>query len=102
LTIIFSGLVVIVYTVMGGTAAVTVTQKYQISIIFAGMIAAFVVLLMKLPRGLTFGDSLALAGGFHKLKAVDFSPNIHLRYTFWSGLLGGVFLQLSYFGTDQS
>jgi Na+/proline symporter len=102
LTILFSGVLVIVYTVMGGTAAVTVTQKYQIGIIFTGMIAAFVVLLMKLPRGLTFSDSLALAGGFHKLKAVDFSPNIHRRYTFWSGLLGGVFLQLSYFGTDQS
>jgi SSS family transporter len=102
LTIVLSGLVAIVYTVWGGSAAVNVTQKYQIGIIFVGMVAAFVVLLMKLPHGLTFTDSLALAGGFHKLNAVDYSMNVHSRYTFWSGLLGGMFLALSYFGTDQS
>jgi Na+/proline symporter len=102
ITIISSGLLVIIYTVMGGSDAVTVTQKYQLAIIFAGMITAFCILVMKLPAGLTFGDTFALAGGFQKLKAVDFSTNIHERYTFWSGLLGGTFLMLSYFGTDQS
>lgn len=102
LTILFAGLVVIAYTVLGGSAAVNVTQKYQIGVIFVGMVAAFVVLLMKLPAGLTFTDSLALAGGFHKLEAVDYSLNVRSRYTFWSGLLGGMFLALSYFGTDQS
>ena len=101
-TILLSGTLVIVYTVAGGSEAVTVTQKYQIGIIFAGMIAAFFVLLSKLPAGLTLTDALVVAGGFHKLNAVDFSLNIHRRYTFWSGLLGGFFLALSYFGTDQS
>jgi solute:Na+ symporter, SSS family len=101
-TILLSGALVIVYTVAGGSEAVTVTQKYQIGIIFAGMIAAFFVLLSKLPAGLTLTDALAVAGGFHKLNAVDFSLSVHRRYTFWSGLLGGFFLALSYFGTDQS
>jgi SSS family solute:Na+ symporter len=102
LTIISSGLVVIIYTVMGGSSAVTVTQKYQLAVIFAGMATAFCLVVMKLPAGLTFTDTFALAGGFQKLKAVNFSTNIHERYTFWSGLLGGTFLMLAYFGTDQS
>ncbi len=102
LTIISSGLVVIIYTVMGGSAAVTVTQKYQMAIISAGMVTAFCLLVKKLPAGLTFTDTFALAGGFHRLNAVNFSTNIHERYTFWSGLLGGTFLMLAYFGTDQS
>ena len=102
LTIICSGLLVIIYTVLGGSDAVTVTQKYQLTIIFAGMITAFCLLVMKLPAGLTFGDTLTLAGGFQKLNAVNFSTDVHERYTFWSGLLGGTFLMLSYFGTDQS
>jgi Na+/proline symporter len=102
LTIICSGLLVIVYTVTGGSDAVTVTQKYQLAVIFGGMITAFCLLVMKLPDGLTFKDTFALAGGFQKLKAVNFSTDVHERYTFWSGLLGGTFLMLSYFGTDQS
>ena len=102
LTIICSGLLVIIYTVSGGSDAVTVTQKYQLGIIFAGMVTAFCLLLAKLPAGLTFTDTFALAGGFQKLNAVNFSTSIHERYTFWSGLLGGTFLMLSYFGTDQS
>ena len=102
LTIICSGLLVIIYTVMGGSDAVTVTQKYQFGIIFAGMITAFCLLVLKLPAGLTFKDTFTLAGGFQKLNAVNFSTDVHERYTFWSGLLGGTFLMLSYFGTDQS
>ena len=102
LTIISSGLLVIIYTVMGGSDAVTVTQKYQMAVIFAGMVTAFCLLVEKLPAGLTFTDTLALAGGFQKLNAVNFSTDVHERYTFWSGLLGGTFLMLSYFGTDQS
>jgi Na+/proline symporter len=101
-TIVCSGLLVVLYTVAGGCDAVSLTQKYQIGVIFAGMIAAFIVLLAKLPPGLTFSDSLALAGGFHRLNAVDFSLNADRRYTIWTGLLGGTFLALSYFGTDQS
>jgi len=102
LTIIGSGLLVIIYTVAGGSDAVTVTQKYQITIIFAGMITAFFILLSKLPAGLTLPDTLTLAGGFHKLNAVNFSTDPHERYTLWSGILGGTFLMLSYFGADQS
>src|SRR5271154_5857636 len=85
LTIICSGLLVIIYTVAGGSDAVTVTQKYQIGIIFAGMLTAFCLLVAKLPAGLTFTDTLELAGGFQKLKAVNFSVDAHERYTIWSG-----------------
>lgn len=102
LTIIASGLLVIAYTVSGGSAAVNLTQKYQIGVIFAGMVAAFVVLVIRLPAGLGLGDAMALAGGFDKLAAVDFSLDPDRRYTIWTGVLGGMFLALSYFGTDQS
>ncbi len=101
-TILLTGLVVIAYTAAGGSEAVNLTQKYQIGVIFCGMLAAFVVLLRRLPPGVGFDDALALAGGFHKLNGVDFSLDASRRYTFWSGLLGGLFLALSYFGTDQS
>jgi SSS family solute:Na+ symporter len=72
------------------------------AIIFAGMVTAFCLLAEKLPAGLTFTDTLALAGGFQKIKAVNFSTNVQERYTFWSGFIGGTFLMLAYFGTDQS
>jgi Na+/proline symporter len=101
-TILLTGVVVIVYTAAGGSQAVNLTQKYQLGVIFCGMLAAFVVLLNRLPTGVGFSDALALAGGFGKLKGVDFSVDPSRRYTFWSGLLGGFFLALSYFGTDQS
>jgi len=100
LTIVLSGVLVIIYTVMGGCEAVNLTQKYQMAVIFGGMVTAFVVLLVKIPYSLT--DALTVAGGFKKLHAVDFSFDVKQRYTFWSGLLGGFFLMLSYFGTDQS
>jgi solute:Na+ symporter, SSS family len=101
-TIVCTGLACLVYTVAGGNDAVSVTQKYQIGIIFAGMIAAFMVLIARLPAELSFTDALALTGRMHKLDGVDFSPSIHKRYTFWSGSIAAVFLMLSYFGTDQS
>lgn len=101
-TIIGTGLLVVIYTVAGGSDAVNLTQKYQIGVIFVGMVAAFFVLLARLPAGLTLGDALTVAGGFHKLEAVDFSLNPDRRYTIWTGVLGGMFLALSYFGTDQS
>jgi SSS family solute:Na+ symporter len=97
LTIIFTGVVVIIYTVTGGSAAVSLTQKWQMAVIFGGMMTAFVILVQKLPQ-----DSLAIAGAMGKLQAVDFSIDPNKRYTLWSGLLGGLFLSLSYFGTDQS
>lgn len=100
LTILLSGLLVIAYTALGGSQAVTLTQKYQMAVIFGGMVLALGILLEKIPAHLT--DALTVAGGFNKLHAVDFSLDVHQRYTFWSGLFGGVFLSLSYFGTDQS
>ncbi len=100
LTIVLSGLLVIVYTVIGGCEAVNLTQKYQMAVIFGGMVTALVILLLRLPA--SFTDALTVAGGFQKMHAVDFSLDVKQRYTFWSGLLGGLFLSLSYFGTDQS
>jgi SSS family solute:Na+ symporter len=97
LTIVFTGLVVIIYTVTGGSAAVSLTQKWQMAVIFGGMITAFLVLLNRLPPG-----AMEMAGAMGKLHAVDFSLDPNKRYTLWSGLLGGLFLSLSYFGTDQS
>jgi SSS family solute:Na+ symporter len=101
-TIIGSGIIVIIYTATGGSDAVNATQKYQIGVIFAGMIAAFVLLVVHLPSGLTISDTLAIAGKMHKLEAVNFSPNPGLRYTFWSGMIAATFHMLAYFGTDQS
>ena len=101
-TIIGSGIIVIIYTATGGSDAVNATQKYQIGVIFAGMVAAFVLLVVKLPKGLTFSDTLAIAGEMHKLEAVNFSPDPGNRYTFWSGTIAATFLMLAYFGTDQS
>jgi SSS family solute:Na+ symporter len=97
LTIVFIGVIVVIYTVTGGSAAVNLTQKWQMGVIFGGMVTAFIVLLTKLPA-----DSMHVAGALGKLEGVDFSLNPDRRYTFWSGLLGGLFLSLSYFGTDQS
>src|SRR5215831_17710139 len=100
LTIILAGVVATIYTAVGGSEAVSLTQQYQMAVIFGGMAIAFVILLVKLPAHFT--DALSVAGIFNKLHAVDLSPDVHRRYTLWSGLLGGLFLQLSYFGTDQS
>jgi len=97
LTIVFTGLLAITYTVTGGSAAVNLTQKWQMAVIFGGMITAFVILVSKLPPGATH-----LAGALGKLHAVDYAPDLQARYTIWSGLLGGFFLSLSYFGTDQT
>ena len=102
LTIVATGFLVIVYTVTGGSEAVNLTQKWQMGIIFGGMITAFFILLARLPVGLGFGGALHVAGAMGKLQAVDFSFAGDKRYTLWTGLFGGLFLSLSYFGTDQS
>jgi len=101
-TIIGSGLLVMLYTVKGGSDAVTVTQKYQLAIIFAGMLTAACLLIGRLPASLTWHDAISLASASDKLNAVSFSTNPSERYTIWSGILGGTFLMLSYFGSDQS
>jgi Na+/proline symporter len=101
-TIICSGIVVVAYTAVGGSDAVNVTQKYQLAVIFAAMFAAFVISYSRLPAGLSFSDTLTIAGGMHKLDAVNFSVNPGERYTFWSGVIAATFHMLAYFGTDQS
>jgi SSS family solute:Na+ symporter len=102
LIIVFTGLLVIAYTVTGGSEAVSLTQKWQMAVILVGMVTALVVLLAKLPEGLGFSGAAHVAGALGKLNAVDFSLDPSRRYTLWTGLLGGLFLSLSYFGTDQS
>ena len=102
LVILGAGLLVIMYTVTGGSQAVSLTQKWQIAVIFAGMVTAAVVLMIKLPDGLGFMGAAHVAGALGKLHAVDVSLDPTRRYTLWTGLLGGLFLSLSYFGTDQS
>jgi solute:Na+ symporter, SSS family len=102
ITIVLSGFLAIIYTFSGGSEAVTLTQKYQMALIAAGMFTALIILITKLPGNVSMLDALTVAGGFHKMQAVDFSIDPHRRYTFWSGLLGGFFLSLSYFGADQS
>ena len=99
---IIIGILVIIYTVSGGTNAVSVTQKQQMAVIFTGMFIAFFVILSKLPDGITFKKALDIAGASGKMDVLDFSFNLENRYTFWSGIIGGSFLALSYFGTDQS
>ncbi|MFK8101132.1 MAG: sodium:solute symporter [Saprospiraceae bacterium] len=101
-TVLIIGVVVIFYTVMGGTKAVSVTQKQQMIIILGGMIVAAIIILNKLPADVSFQDTLGVAGKMGKLQVVDFSFDLSNRYTIWSGILGGTFLFLSYFGTDQS
>ncbi len=101
-TILFIGLLVIIYTVAGGTKAVSFTQKQQMIVILGGMFIAALILVWKLPADVGFGDAVGVAGKMGKLNVVDFSFDLSNRYTFWSGMLGGVFLFLSYFGTDQS
>ena len=96
------GVLVIIYTVSGGTKAVNVTQKHQMIVIFTGMVIAFVLIINKLPTDITFSKALDIAGASGKMEVLDFSFNLNNRYTVWSGLIGGTFLMLSYFGTDQS
>lgn len=101
-TILLAGLLVIGYTVSGGTKAVSLTQKWQMSVILLGMGVAFLTLLHQLSQHVSMTQALTIAGQMGKLEAIDFSFSLSERYNFWSGLLGGTFLALSYFGTDQS
>ena len=100
--VVMVGTLVITYTMIGGTKAVNVTQKQQMFIIFLGMFIAFGFIISRFPEGIGFNKALHLAGKAGKLNVLDFSIDLNSRYTFWSGLTGGLFLALSYFGTDQS
>ncbi len=99
---IIIGVLVIIYTVSGGTKAVSITQKQQMAVIFAGMFLTFLLILNYLPLDISFKNAIELAGVNGKLDVLDFSFDFDNRYTFWSGIIGGTFLALSYFGTDQS
>ena len=101
-TILIIGILVIVYTVSGGTKAVSVTQKQQMAVMMGGMILAGVLVVKLLPDSVGFGDALSIAGAMGKLDAVDLTFDPNNRYNIWSGLIGGFFVALAYFGTDQS
>ena len=99
---IIIGVLVIIYTFSGGTKAVNVTQKQQMFVIMSGMFITFFLILHYLPNDMTFTSALHIAGANDKMNIVNFSFDPEEKYTFWSGITGGFFLALAYFGTDQS
>lgn len=101
-TTLFIGIIVVCYTVYGGTKAVSYTQMLQMSIIFLGLFAAGYVVVSLLPGDIGFVKAISIAGKMGRANAIDFKFDWNNQYTVWSGLIGGFFLQLSYFGTDQS
>lgn len=101
-TCVVIGLLVIIYTVSGGTEAVTQTQKQQMAVIMGGMIVAGILVIRSLPESVGLSDALHVAGKMGKLNVINFEFDLSDRYNFWSGITGAVFLFLSYFGTDQS
>lgn len=101
-TIVLTGALVILYTVTGGTRTVSLTQQYQMLVILVGMTIAFGYVVHGLPANVSLGDAFHLAGMNDRLGAISFSFDPSERYTIWTGLIGGTFLALSYFGTDQS
>ena len=96
------GLIIVVYTVKGGITAITWSEFLHMMILTAGLIAAFLTAVLLLPAGVHFRDAVAIAGAAHKLDALVWSFNPNDRYNVWSGLIGGLFLSLAYFGCDQS
>ena len=102
LTNLAIGGIVIIYTVVGGTKAVSETQQQQMAIILFGLFAALLTVLYKLPQDVSLTDAVNMAGHLGKMNIIDFKFNPESRYNIWSGMLGGTFLFLSYFGTDQS
>lgn len=101
-TTLAMGSVVVLYTVYGGTKAVSYTQLLQMGIIFTGLLAAGFMVIRLLPSDIGFSEALHIAGKSGKTNAIDFTFDLNNQYTVWTGLIGGFFLQLSYFGTDQS
>jgi Na+/proline symporter len=102
LTTVLIGSLVMIYTVSGGTKAVSVTQKYQLTIVMGGMVLAGLIAWSKLPDTLTFSNTFRFAGEMGKMNLINLNFNLSDRYNIWSGLIGGLFLFLSYFGADQS
>ncbi len=101
-TILGTGILVIIYTVSGGTKAVSITQKQQMAVIMGGMFIAFFMIIGYITDHTSFSGAMEIAGNLGKLEAVNLEFDVTERYTIWSGLTGGFFLMLSYFGTDQS
>ena len=101
-TNIIIGLLVITYTVSGGTKAVNFTQKYQMGVIFIGLIIVLFTIFSLLPSDINFEKAIKIASANSKMDVLNFSFDLENRYTVWSGIIGGTFLMISYFGTDQS
>ena len=101
-TTLIIGTLVIIYTVSGGTKAVSQTQKQQMAVMMGGMVIAGIMVIFLLPKDISFGDAVNVAGKLGKMNIVNLEFDITDRYNIWSGLIGGLFLSLSYFGTDQS
>ena len=101
-TTLFMGGLVIFYTVFGGTKAVSYTQLLQMTIIFCGLFAAGIMVVHLLPESVGFGKAISISGKMGRTNAIDFDFSWTNPYNVWSGIIGGFFLQLSYFGTDQS
>ncbi|MBN3519403.1 sodium:solute symporter [Algoriphagus lutimaris] len=99
-TNILIGTLVIVYTVSGGTEAVSITQKQQMAVMMGGMILAGIIVIQMLP--ISFQEAMHVAGKMDRLNMVNFEFDLADRYNVWSGMTAAVFLFLSYFGTDQS
>ena len=102
ITVLAIGLPTAVYTMLGGVQAVTWTDVKQMAVIVVGVAAAVTVLVFRLPADVSLSDALYIAGSTGRLQALDFRFSLTETYTFWSGLIGGLFLMLSYFGCDQS
>ena len=102
LTALAIGVPTTLYTMLGGVQAVAWADVKQMVIIVGGLLAVVAALVLGLPGGVGLGDAMHLAGAARRLTAIDFSPDLNQTYTFWSGLLGGLFLMLGYFGCDQS
>nr|WP_246357623.1 sodium:solute symporter [Pyxidicoccus fallax] len=101
-TVVAMGALVILYTVTGGSKAVSQTQKQQMVVMMGGMVVAAIVIVWRLPEHISFGKAVDVAGALDRMNVVSFDLDVQDRYNFWSGITGGFFLSLSYFGTDQS
>ncbi|HEX5084061.1 MAG TPA: sodium:solute symporter [Blastocatellia bacterium] len=101
-TVLVMGLSTTLYTMFGGVQAVTWTDVKQMAVIFVGLAVILFVIAGQFPDSVSIGGAMSLAGAAGRMKTVDASFNLNETYTLWSGLIGGLFLALSYFGCDQS
>ncbi len=101
LVVFITGILVILYTVSGGAKAVSKTQTIQMTIMMLGLLFIFIFILLEL-KNISFHQALQIAGWSGKMNAINFHFDLKDRYNFWSGIIGGAFVALAYFGTDQS